>query len=180
MKISYPPKILKNINELRLLMNSLPLHYQETLMVPVSPSDLFNYIDDHKNLSSHMNKPSIMMGGGMMKTILDDGQGKKVGSHIKLEGSAFGIQIKLDEAVTKHLPPYTKTWETVEYPQLIIIGNYRMGFEIEPDGNNSKFTVFIDYELPKGNTKWLGILFSKFYAKWCVRQMTDAARQITR
>lgn len=160
-------------------MNKLPLHYEESILVPVSPKTLFNFVDDHKNLSSHMNKSSWMMGGGMMKTILDDGQGKKVGSHIKIEGSAFGIQIKLDETVTEHLPPYTKTWETVEYPQLIIIGNYRMGFVIEPDGNNSKFTVFIDYELPKGKTKWLGVLFSSLYARWCVRQMLTSARNLT-
>lgn len=71
-----------------------PFHYEEKILVPATPEDLFAFLDDHHNLSSHMNKPSLMMGGGKMETILDEGKGQEIGSHIILKGKAFGMSGK--------------------------------------------------------------------------------------
>lgn len=146
------------------------LHYEESAFILATPEDIFNYVDDHTRFSSHMNKSSWMMGGGSMNTQVDEGKGQRVGSHIRMSGKVFGINLSLDESVTLHEPPYAKTWETVGEPKLLVIGHYIMGIEIKPKDKQSIFKVYIDYDLPLTNS-WLGRLFGGVYAKWCVRQM---------
>ena len=124
--------------------------YEETVLVNASSQEIFDYVDNHLNFSSHMNKSNLMMGGGMMKTELDSGKGKVVGSHIKMSGNVFWINIFLDEVVTEHTSPSKKTWKTVGTPHLLVIGEYEMGFEITKNDNNSSFKVFINYNLPTG------------------------------
>ena len=109
-----------------------------------------------------------------MEISVDDGYGRKVGSHIRLKGIAFGIKLSLDEVVTRYEPPLLKTWETVGIPKLLVIGQYSIGIEIKPQNTNSFLRVFIDYDLPITNA-WLGQLFSGIYAKWCVQQMLKGA-----
>ena len=123
-----------------------------------------------------MNESSWMMGGGRMFVDLDAAEGQRVGSHIRLSGRVFGIHVYLDEVVTRRDPPIDKVWETVGVPRLLVIGAYRMGVQITPVRRGSRMRVFIDYELPKGwATYWLGFLFSRFYAKWCIDQMLTGA-----
>lgn len=148
----------------------LPLHYEEQVLISASPDDVFAFVDDHACFSSHMNQSSWMMGGGSMNVSVDENHDQKVGSHILLSGKAFGIKIFLDEVVTRHNPPFTKTWQTVGTPQLLVVGNYSMSINIEQQEQGSILRISIDYDLPTKN-KWLGKLFSKIYAKWCVRQM---------
>src|SRR3989344_1918287 len=147
-------------------------HYEDQKLISAKPEDLFRYADNHNNFSSHMNKSSWMMGGGMMKTEVDAGKGQKIGSHIKMSGKVFGINLFLDEVIVEHKPPYSKAWETVGKINLLVIDHYKLGFEIMPGNNQSKLSVYIDYNLPKSlRTKWLGFLFGGMYAKWCVQQM---------
>lgn len=155
-------------------MNKESRHYEDKTPISASPSELFAYIDDHKRFSSHMSKSSWMMGGGSMDVSTDEGNGQKIGSHIRMSGKALGIGLSLDEVVTRYEPPHIKTWETVGTPRLLIIGHYQMGIEIKPQDNNSLLRVSIDYDLPKKNA-WLGRLFSDAYAKWCVQQMIKGA-----
>ncbi len=151
-------------------MHKFSRHYQESILIQSSPDDLFSFVDNHKNFSSHMNKKSWMMGGGRMQTETDAGHGQSVGSHIRMQGKAFGLDIFLDEVITKHEVPKYKEWETVSEPKLVVIGEYRMGFTIEEQANQSSLKVYIDYDLPRHNT-WLGFFFGNLYAKWCVHQM---------
>ena len=157
-------------------MNKTQRHYEESTLISASPAELFAYVDDHKRFSSHMGKSSLMMGGGRMDVSTDEGRGQRVGSHILLGGRALGINLFLDEVVTRHEPPLVKTWETVGIPKLLIVGCYRMGIEIKPQDTQSHLRVFIDYDLPTTNI-WLGRLFSDVYAKWCVQQMIKGARE---
>ena len=46
-----------------------------------------------------MSKPSWKMGGGRMMVDVDAGRGQVVGSHIRLNGHAFGFPLGLDEVV---------------------------------------------------------------------------------
>jgi hypothetical protein len=148
-------------------------HYDESREIAASPSEIFALIDDHARLSSHMSKPSWMMGGGRMEVSVDEGHGQKVGSHIKLSGKAFGIDLCLDEVVTQHDPPRRNAWETVGEPRLIIVGKYGNAFDIAARGAGSVLRVSIDYEPPQ---TLLGRLFAAPYARWCVRRMlADAA-----
>lgn len=158
-------------------MNKISRHYEEEVYVDASPDKLFAYIDNHKQFSSHMSKSSWMMGGGRMNMETDSGNGQKIGSHIRMTGTAFGIGLFLDEVITQYEPPYKKTWETVGTPRLIIIGNYKMGINIKTQNNGSLLRVYIDYELPTQNA-WLGKLFGDLFAKWCVHQMIEGVQSL--
>lgn len=152
-------------------------HYESQALISQSVNKVFDFIDDHARFSSHMSKSSFMMGGGKMKVILDDKHGQEVGSHIILSGNVFGINLYLDEVVTERVRPYLKVWKTVGSPKLLVIGNYQIKIEIKPQDNKSLLRVSIDYEMP---TKfvWLGKLFGRIYAKWCVGQMIEGVKQV--
>ena len=158
-------------------MSTFERHYDESVMLPVKPEEIFSYIDDHSRFSSHMSKSSWMMGGGHMDVTVDDGKGQKVGSHIRLNGAVFGIPVSLDEVITQHEAPYVKSWRTVGIPKLIIIGQYSMSLKISRDHEQTRFTVSIDYDLPTDATRWLGLFFGNIYAQWCVRQMIRGTKE---
>ncbi|HKS86999.1 MAG TPA: SRPBCC family protein [Pseudolabrys sp.] len=156
------------------------LHYEENVSLPARAGQIFSYADDFSKLSSHMNTSSSMMIGGSMETSLDQARGQAVGSHVRMSGKIMGIEITLDEVVTDRDPPHHKAWETVGRQRLLVIDNYRLGFDIfeNESDKSSKLRVFIDYNLPAApSLRWLGLLFGKFYAKWCVQQMINDARR---
>jgi hypothetical protein len=156
---------------------SFARHYEYATHVAASPAELFAYLDDQSRLSSHMSQSSWMMAGGRMQIATDDRHGREVGSHIRLSGKVLGIELSLDEVVTERAAPDHKVWETIGTPKLLVIGKYRMGFDVTPEPGGSLLRVYIDYDLPAGPaTRWLGYLLGPLYAKWCVRQMADDAR----
>jgi len=124
-----------------------------------------------------MGKPSMMMMGSRMSTDVDAAGGRAVGSRIRMHGRVLGLAISLEEIVVARQPPLRKSWETVGEPRLLIIARYRMGFEIAPKGTSSRLRVFIEFALPTTPPySWLGQLFGRTYARWCIdRIATDAA-----
>ena len=159
-------------------MNKKLRHYEESLLIPASAEEIFVYTDDHTNFSSHMNKSSWMMGGGRMETRVDEGKGQKIGSHIQMRGSVFGLKLYLDEVIVRHEPPHHKAWKTVGDLNLLVIDHYKLGFDIEPDNTNSRLRVYIDYNLPQSAAvRILGYLFGGMYAKWCVNQMISGVKK---
>ena len=154
----------------------LPHHNESSAVVPASPERVFAHIDDHERLSSHMNQSSWRMGGGRMKTILDKGRGQRVGSHIRVSGRVLGLELSLDEVVIEREPPTRKAWQTVGSPRLLVIGSYRMHFEVTPAGSGCLLRVFIDYALPPHwPDRWLGRVFGGYYAHWCTQSMVNDA-----
>lgn len=152
-------------------------HDEHCVSVNSTPAEVFTYADDHRNFSAHMSESSWMMGGGKMVTETDENKGQKVGSHIKMAGKVFGVELFLDEVIIQHDPPIKKVWETVGNINLLVIDHYQLGFELTPKSDSLEFKVFIDYNLPKSwKTQWLGYFFGGMYAKWCVRQMTNGVR----
>ena len=147
-------------------------HEEYSGTLDVSPARAFEHLDDQRRLSAHMNERSWKMAWGKMDLRMDEKNGQAVGSHIVLEGRVFGIRLFLEEIVTERVAPYRKTWETVGEPRLLIIGPYRMGFDLRPTASGSTLRVEIDYDLPqKGVARLLGKLFGRFYAKWCTSKM---------
>jgi hypothetical protein len=120
--------------------------YSETINASVER--IFDWLDDQTRLSKHMSKRSWKLGWGKMETILDAQRGRAVGSHIVLRGRVFGIRLLLDEVVTTRESPLKKTWETVGEPRLLVMGPYRMGFDLVASGASARLRVAIDYELP--------------------------------
>lgn len=153
-------------------MTKFERHCEKSVLINAVPEAVFSYADDHKNFSSHMNKSSWMMGGGKMETYADEGDGQKIGSHIKMNGKIFGLNLYLDEIITVYDPPVQKEWKTVGDIYLIIIGRYKLGFKIISKNNNSELKVYIDYDLPTSfPLRILGYILGAWYAKWCVNQM---------
>ena len=160
---------------------SLPFHRESTRIVAAPADAVFSHLDDHNRLAGHMNQSSWMMAGSKMDIKLDAAKGRAAGSHIRLRGRVLGIPIHVEEVVTEHMPPLRKAWETISTPRLLVIGRYKMGFEITPQGASSLLRVFIDYDLPSGLlTRWLGRFLGGFYARWCTQSMAkDAAAFFT-
>jgi hypothetical protein len=152
-------------------------HFEKTLEVDATPEAVFNFVDDHERFSSHMNSSSWMMGGGGMTVELDSGRGKRVGSHIRMSGTAFGFPLSLDEEVVEHRSPDLKVWQTVGRPNLLVIGHYRLCVEIAAQGDlGSIVKVSIDYDPPETH-RWVGKLFGALYARWCVHQMLGGVHE---
>jgi hypothetical protein len=153
-------------------------HYEEIISIQANADTVFAYADNFHNFSSHMNKSSWMMGGGKMETKIDEGKGQRIGSHIKMGGTIFGIKLYLDEIITLYKPPYYKAWKTVGNLNLLIIGHYNLGFKITPKEDSSVLSVHINYELPNSFSGYLlGLLFGNIYAKWCVHQMSSGVKK---
>ena len=147
-------------------------HEEHSAPINASAERVFDRLDDQTRLTEHMSRRSWKMGWGRMETLLDTQRGRSVGSHIVIRGRIFGLRLYLDEVVTMREPPLTKRWETVGEPRLLVIGRYRMGFDLTPNDTFAQLRVAIDYELPtKGISRVLGRLFGRSYAKWCTRQM---------
>jgi hypothetical protein len=153
------------------------LHVESRGLIRALPDRVFAHVDDHARLSAHMKQRSWKMGGGHMDVALDEQRGQSVGSRIRIAGRVFGVRLWVDEIITERLPPERKVWETVGSPRLLVIGSYRMGFEVIPAGDQSELRVFIDYALPAaGLAQVLGVVFGRAYARRCTRRMVvDAA-----
>ena len=153
-----------------------PLHHRSEVDVDADPHSLFALLDDHRRLASHMEKPSLMMAGATMHVETDALQGQAVGSLIRVTGRVLGVSLVVEEVVTERVPPLRKTWETRGEPRLLVIGSYRMGFTISPQGDRSRLVVFIDYQLPpRGFAHALALLFGGTYAAWCTQRMANDA-----
>ena len=107
-----------------------------------------------------------------MQVEFDAARGQNVGSLIRLSGEILGVTLAVEEIVTERTPPRRKVWETTGVPRLLVIGRYRMDFEIAPREAGSQVTVFIDYALPEGAlTRRLGYVLGGYYARWCTEGM---------
>src|SRR5262245_46755681 len=105
-------------------------HYEEGVTLPVGVQEAFSYADDFSKLSSHMNTSSSTMMGGSMETLLDEGRGQAIGSHVRMKGKMMGVELLLDEVITERAPPHRKVWETIGEQHDVGIDSYRLGFDI--------------------------------------------------
>lgn len=154
------------------------LRYEESAFIPAPADDVFAYVDDFARLSAHMTKRSWIMLGSSMNVELDAGQGSSIGSKIRMSGRLLGLPLALEEVVIDRHPPRNKSWMTTGAPNLIVIANYRMGFEVTSLGTEARLRVYIEYSLPpRPPGSWLGRMLGRSYARWCVRRMiSDTVR----
>lgn len=120
----------------------------------------------------------MMMMGGRMTYEFDEAKGRAVGSVIKMGGTFLGLELFVEEVVVERDPPRRKVWETRGRPRIVVIGGYRMGFEITPSGERSLLRVFIEYDRPSSLVgQILGAAFAHRYARWCVTRMAEDAKR---
>jgi polyketide cyclase/dehydrase/lipid transport protein len=153
-----------------------PLHEERSVHVNANPSTLFDHLDDFRRLGGHMEKPSWRTLGSAMKYSFDQQQGRSVGSVVTLTGQVVGAPLYLEEVVCERSPPQRKAWQTTGRPRLIVVGGYRMGFEIDPGIEGSSLKVVIDYELGGLWPSWLARWLGRWYARWCIGQMARDAQ----
>lgn len=159
-------------------MSAFPRYAEAAALLSTTPLRLFGFLDDHNNLSAHMNEPSPMMLGSRMELHVDEGMARSVGSKFGFKGAILGIPLWVDEVVSEREPPTRKVWETLGEPRLWVIGGYRMGFEITPRVSGAHLRVYIEYALPeRGLPRLLGAVFGGFYASWCTRRMVEDAKR---
>src|SRR5688572_3782619 len=128
---------------------SFAFHHESHVTLRTSVHTAFEYLDDFRKLSAHMERPSAMMLGSRMEIVTDEGGGRAVGSRVRMSGQVIGIPLLLEEVVVERAPPSRKAWETLD-ARLLVIGQYRLGFELEPRGGACALRVFIDYDWPRG------------------------------
>jgi hypothetical protein len=151
------------------------LRHRAEVLVNADAQRLFEHLDDPRRLSAHMGKRSAMMAGAAMALTTDAGEGRSVGSVYRLHGKVLGLELDVSSRVEEREPPLHKTWRTVGEPRLLVIGRYRMGFDITPQARGCWLGVFIEYAWPE-RRPWLGRLFGAAYAAWCTRRMACDAR----
>jgi Polyketide cyclase / dehydrase and lipid transport len=158
-------------------MPMFPFHFESKVVVNAPAEAVFARLDDPKLLSAHMSRSSGMMAGSRMEIELDASQGRALGALIRMSGQVLGITLSLEEVVTERESPRRKVWETIGTPRLLVIGHYRMGFELTPQGSSSLLRVFIDWALPEATpARWLSRVFGGFYARWCTGRMARDAQ----
>jgi hypothetical protein len=156
------------------------LHHASSATLNVPAAALFDYLDDFRKLSAHMEKPSPMMLGSRMAIEMDGANGRAIGSTVRMSGRILGMPLELKEVVIERTPPVRKTWRTVD-ANLLVIGAYTLGFQLEARGLTTHLLVFIDYLLPETAAgRWLGRLLARRYARWCTERMVkDAMRHFS-
>ena len=156
--------------------SSFPFHAEFAAVVFAPAEAVFEHLDDPRRLSAHMSRTSWMMAGSHMTIDLDAAKGRVEGARIRLSGRVLGISLRLDEIVTERQPSRRKVWQTIGTPRLLVIGPYRMGYEITPDKDSCLLRVFIDYAMPDAPVaRWLGPVLGRAYARWCTRRMVNDA-----
>lgn len=111
----------------------------------------------------------MMMLGGRRTDAFEGGQGRALGSVIRMDGRFAGLSLFVEEVVTSRIPLTSKTWRTRGVVLLLILSGYGMGFETKPIGRATVVPVFIGYKLPTGRFSYvLGRLLAPFYVRWCV------------
>ena len=155
--------------------SSFTRHRETTVLLNARPEDAFAYLDDFTKLSAHMEKRSTMMMGSRMSMEMDARGGRAPGSRVRMQGQILGMKLSLEEVVTERAPPLGKSWQTVD-ANLLVIGQYRLGFALSPRADRSELRVFIDYDLPsRGLARWLGKVFGAAYARWCTERIANDA-----
>lgn len=155
--------------------NNYAKHYSAIAVIAASQQAVFDHLDDHERLASHMTQPSGMMAGARFSFSMDSTKGKAVGSRIAMSGKVLGFNLFVAETVVERDPPSRKVWQTEPEPKLLLIGNYRMGFEVSPRKAGSLLCVFIDYDLPPIPIATVLAPLTSFYARWCVNRMAADA-----
>ena len=152
----------------------------KTVEIQAATADVFRYIDDMRNVGSHMTGQSsmAMVGSKLRIDILSD-RPTGVGATYRYSGRMLGMTIDFSESVTAYRPPHEKVWQTIGEPKLWIMASYEMRLLVESlRASASRLTISIAYELPR-TPFWriVGTLLAGPYSRWCLSQMSGDAKR---
>lgn len=149
-------------------------HYRESIVIPATVQDVFDYVDDQAKYYSHVLGFTRLL-GGTMDLQADQGHGQAIDSHIRLTGKVLGASLSLEEKVTQREPPHSKSWETVGTPSFLIVGHYRYGVHVRPLGGGAVLDISFDFSPPTGSGP-VRLLLSRIYGRICAREMATSTR----
>lgn len=72
-------------------------HREATAGITTSPQAVFAFLDDHRPLAGHMEKPSLKMSGATKTIKTDSRRGQAVGYQIQLKRHVLGIPVCVKE-----------------------------------------------------------------------------------
>ena len=151
-------------------------HFEQSVKLSAPASIVFEHLEDFTRLGDHMMRSSWMMAGSRMSYEFDPARGKAVGARVRLQGSFLGIKLIIDEQVDERTPPWTKSWQTIGQPRMIVLDSYRMGFSLTSIDKGCRLLIFIDYATPSHEfRRWIARIAATWYARWCVISMIDGA-----
>lgn len=152
-------------------------HFSQTIQINKKVAQVFAYIDDIHNTGWHMEKSSMPMMGSKMTVETISEQKSGLGATYRWTGKVMGLRIDFTETITRWVKNKERVWQTIGDPQIIIMGNYVMGFFLKPILESTQLTFEIDYELPKP-LFWslVGRLLSPWYSRWCLSNMCNDAK----
>ena len=134
------------------------------------PEEVFAFIDDIENMGMHMTKANAPMMGSKLTIEWLTQHKTGLGSKYRWRGKAMGMKMDFTVEVTKWIEGKEKTWETVGEAKMIVLSWYRMYLILTPlQKETTQAELGIYYTKPKGS--FLGFLFARRYAVWCVKNM---------
>lgn len=147
-----------------------------TLPVRAPPDALFDYLDDHRNLSS--SHGTAILGHDGFEHEGPRGRARGAGPSARGSASPEAFWASLGRKPDRHRTR-AATPEGVDHGRRAsALGDRTLldGFRIVPQSTSSLLTVFICCDLPRAfATRLPGRLLGGIYARWCMRRRTGAA-----
>jgi hypothetical protein len=91
-------------------------------------------------------------------------------------GQLPGLPLRVDEIIDTYEPGRKKSWRSVGVPRLLVLGRYRMGFEVCPRADETDVLVYVEWDPLPG---WRGALLrgaARRYAAWFVDSAVRGAQ----
>jgi hypothetical protein len=150
----------------------------ETVEIAARPEAVFSYADDIRNIGWHMTESSMPLMGSKLNVQIVSKNPTGLGASYRWYGKVMGLTIDFTETVTKWVRNKERVWSTIGEPQIIIIGNYEMWFNLEPAGAKTRLTFGIRYDLPRPLFwRLVGFLLGGPYSRWCLKNMCGDAKK---
>lgn len=144
-------------------------HYEKTMVINGTPSEVFAFMDDINNTGMHMMKSNTQMIGSRLNLEWLTSYTTGLGTKYKWTGKVMGMKMNFTVLVIDWENGRLKTWGTVGAAKMIVISWFKMKLIITPyENKGSIVNLKIDYI--KSN-KLLGFIAGRVYSKWCVKSM---------
>ena len=85
----------------------------------------------------------------------------------------------IEEITVERRPASRKAWRTAGDTGLLVIDDYRMGFDVAAEDAGTRLKVWIRYALPgSGILRWVAPSLGAIYARWRVDDLAQDASDI--
>lgn len=144
-------------------------HYEREMIINGSQEEVFAFMDDIRNTGKHMTENSGARAGSKLSIEWLSNHKTGLGTKYRWKGKVVGMKMDFTVEVSKWVNGKEKVWGTVGEAKMIVIDWFEMDLTITPEKNGkSNAALEINYTKHKG--LW-GLIFGKWYSKWCVKSM---------